>query len=55
MEKRYRLYPDIEMVATVPLGIGNSVYTFPEVPTIGFVRGRTSSCIGVRGICGAMG
>jgi len=28
--------------------MGNSVYTLPEEPTIGFVRGRMSSSIGER-------
>ena len=32
----------------VPLRMGISVYTFPEAPTIGFVRGRMSSSMGVR-------
>ena len=47
-KKTYKLYPVVETVIKVPLGTGNSVYTFPEVPTIGFVRGITSSCVGVR-------
>ena len=47
-EKTYRLYPVNETATVVPLGMNNSVYTLPEVPTIGFVRGRTSSCIGTR-------
>ena len=48
--KKYKLYPVTEMVTLVPLGTGNSVYTLPEVPTIGFVRGRTSSCISTRAV-----
>ena len=35
--------------------MGNSVYTLPEVPTIGFVSGRMSSSIGVRIIITTMG
>ena len=54
-ENTYKLYPSADIVTGVPLGTGNSVYTFPEVPTIGFVRGRTSSSIGVRTISRAMG
>ena len=50
----YKLYPDIEMVTVVPLRMGSSVYTFPEVPTIGFVSGRTSSSLGSRSTSGAM-
>jgi len=49
-KKTYKLYPRNETMTVVPLGTGNSVYTFPEVPTIGFVRGRTSSCIGARAV-----
>ena len=48
--KAHKLYPDIAILREVPFGIGNSVYTLPEVPTIGFVRGRMSSSIGVRNI-----
>ena len=48
--KAHKLYPDIAILRAVPLGIGNSVYTLPEVPTIGFMRGRMSSSIGVRNI-----
>jgi len=44
----YKLYPNIEITTGVPLGTGSSVYTLPEVPTIGFVRGRMSSSEGVR-------
>ena len=44
----YKLYPLIETVTGVPFGTGNSVYTLPEVPITGFVRGKTSSCIGMR-------
>ena len=51
----YRLYPIVEMETTVPLGMGNSVYTLPELPTIGFVRGRTSSSMGARTISTATG
>ena len=54
-EKMYKLYPVNDTVTAVPLGTGNSVYTLPEVPIIGFERGRTSSSIGVRDISGAMG
>ena len=50
----YKLYPDIEIVMVVPLRMGSSVYTFPEVPTIGFVSGRTSSSLGSRSTSGAM-
>ena len=39
----------------VPLGMGSSVYTLPDVPTIGFVRGRTSSCVSVRDISTELG
>jgi len=35
--------------------MGNSVYTLPEVPTIGFVRGRMSSSMGARNISTATG
>ena len=55
MKRMYKLYPIVEMVTAVPLGIGNSVYTLPEVPVIGFVRGRMSSCIGARTMSTAMG
>ena len=48
MKTTYKLYPVVESMTVVPLGMGNSAYTLPEVPTIGFVRGRTSSFIGVR-------
>ena len=51
----YTLYPSIEIEMGVPLGTGNSVYTFPEVPTIGFVRGMTSSSIFVRDTSTEMG
>ena len=51
----YKLYPIVEMVTGVPLGMANSVYTLPEVPTIGFVRGRTSSSLGVRSTSTATG
>ena len=44
----YMLYPNAERVTMVPLGTGNSVYIFPEVPTIGFERGKRSSSIGSR-------
>ena len=46
--RAHKLYPDIVIMTVVPLGTGSSVYTLPEVPTIGFVRGRTSSCVVVR-------
>ena len=39
----------------VPLGMGSSAYTLPEVPTIGLVRGMMSSSKGVRGTSTAMG
>ena len=48
--KAHKLYPDIAILRVVPLGMGNSVYTLPEVPIIGFVRGRMSSSIGVRNV-----
>ena len=48
--KTYKLYPASETLTRVPFGTGNPVYTLPEVPTIGFVRGKMSSCIGVRDI-----
>ena len=48
--KTHKLYPDNAMLREAPFGTGNSVYALPEVPTIGFVRGSTSSSIGVRGI-----
>jgi len=51
----HQLYPIVEIATVVPLGMGNSVYTFPEVPTIGFERGMMSSSIGVRGISTAIG
>ena len=51
----YRLYPIVEIEIIVPLGMGNSVCDLPELPTIGFVRGRTSSSIGARTISAAMG
>ena len=54
-KKMYKLYPIVEMVTVVPLGIDSSVYTLPEIPTIGFVRGKMSSSIGVRIISRAMG
>ena len=44
----YMLYPVSDRVTMVPLGTGNSAYTLPEVPTIGFERGRASSWVGVR-------
>ena len=53
--KAHKLYPDIATVTVVSLGIGISVYTLPEIPTIGFVRGRTSSCAVVRLISVKMG
>ena len=55
MEQMYRLYPIVEIVTEVPLGIGNSVYTLPEAPTTGLVRGSTSSSMGARTISKAMG
>ena len=55
MKGVHQLYPIIEIVIGVPLGMGNSVYTLPEVPTIGFVRGRTSSSTGSRAISTATG
>ena len=51
----YRLYPNAETTTGVPLGIGSSAYTLPEVPTIGFMRGRVSSSEGVRVTSTAMG
>jgi len=51
----HKLYPIAEMVTGVPFGMGSSVYTFPEVPTTGFVSGRTSSSIGIRATSTAMG
>ena len=51
----YRLYPNAERARTVPLGMGSSVYTLPEVPTIGFVRGRMSSRMGARTTSTTMG
>ena len=53
--KAHKLYPDMAMPREVPFGTGSSVYTLPEVPTIGFVRGRTSSSIGIRNISGETG
>ena len=53
--KAHQLYPDIAILREVPFGTGSSVYTLPEVPTIGFVRGRTSSSIGIRNISGETG
>ena len=44
----YKLYPNVEMTTGVPLGTGISVYALPEVPMIGFMRGRMSSSEGVR-------
>ena len=55
MKWTYWLYPIVEIVTVVPLGMGNSVYTLPEVPTIGFVRGRTSSSMGARTTSTAIG
>ena len=55
MKGAHQLYPIVEIVIVVPLGMGNSVYTLPEVPTIGFERGRMSSSIGARGISTAIG
>jgi len=55
LKQMYRLYPIVEIEITVPLGMGNSVYNFPELPTTGFVRGRTSSSVGARTISTAMG
>ena len=55
VKETYKLYPTVEMVIGVPLGMGNSVYTLPEIPTIDFVRGITSSCIGVRTTVTVMG
>ena len=51
----HQLYPIVEMPTGVPLGMCNSVYTFPELPTIGFVSGRTSSCMGARKISREIG
>ena len=51
----HKLYPIVEMVRGVPFRMGNSVYTLPEVPTIGFVRGRTSPSVGMRDISAEMG
>ena len=49
------LYPIVETATEVPLGMGNSAYTLPEIPTIGFVRGRTSSSMGARTMSIAIG
>ena len=46
----YMLYPATEACTGVPAGMGNSLYTFPETPTIGFVRGKTSSLVATRRI-----
>ena len=54
-ETTYRLYPNVERLIIVPLVMGSSVYTLPEAPTIGFVRGRTSSRIGARTSSTTMG
>ena len=51
----YKLYPNVEITTGVPLGMGSSVYTLPEVPTIGFVRGRMSSSESTRATSTAMG
>ena len=51
----YRLYPNAERVTIVPLGMGVSVYTLPDVPTIGFARDRTLSCTGTRTTSTTMG
>ena len=55
MKETHMLYPIVETETEVPLGMVNSVYTLPEVPIIGFVRGRTSSSIGARTISTAIG
>lgn len=51
----YMLYPSGEMKIGVPAGIGNSSYTSPDVPIIGFERGITSSSVGARMTSIAMG
>ena len=48
MKGAYELYPIAEILTAVPLGMYSSVYTLPEVPTIGLVRGTISSSIGAR-------
>ena len=53
--KAHKLYPDIATMTVVPVGTDSSVYTLPEVPTIGFVRGSTSSCVVVRLVSVKMG
>jgi len=55
MKEAYKLYPIMETATGVPLGMGNSVYTLPEMPAMGFVRGRMSSSIGARVTSIAMG
>jgi len=39
----------------VPLGMDSSLYTVPEIPTTGFVRGMTSFSLDVRDTSAAMG
>ena len=46
--RTHKLYPTVEIDTGVPAGMGNSLYTFPEVPTMGFESGRTSSLLGAR-------
>jgi len=53
--RAYKLYPAVETNTSVPAGTGNSLYTFPETPTTGFVRGRTSSFVATRWISIAAG
>ena len=52
---KHKLYPNVEIVMGVPLRMGSSAYTLPEVPTIGFVRGRVSFSKGVRDTSTATG
>jgi len=54
-KETHMLYPMVETETEAPFGMGNSVYTLPEIPTIGFVRGRTSSSTGARTISIAIG
>ena len=49
------LYPSGEMKIGVPAGMGNSLYTFPDAPIIGFERGIRSSLVGARMTSMAMG
>ena len=52
---KYKLYPSIGIMIVIPLGMGSSVYTLPEVPMIGFVIGRTSFSLGLRDTSTATG